>query len=254
MVSVTGRYYAMDRDTRWERTQLAYEQLVGDGTGHGGPAGVEYIESQYAQGVTDEFLPPASIAAQPRPARAHRGRRLRGVLQLPPRPRPAAQPRARRQRLHRLRALTRAAQDLHFVTFTEYERDLAAEVAFPRQDVAHTLAEEVCAAGLQQFHVAETEKYAHVTYFINGGREDPFGGEERLLVPSPRVATYDTTPEMSAQAVTDAVVEHVERGDAMLSSWSTSPTPTWSGTPACSTPPCARWRSSTPAWIGSTRP
>ena len=113
-------------------------------------------------------------------------------------------------------ALTRAA-DLHFVTFTEYERDLAAEVAFPRQDVSHTLAEEVSAAGLQQFHVAETEKYAHVTYFINGGREEPFSGEERLLVPSPRVATYDATPAMSAVEVTDAVVDHVERGaDALI--------------------------------------
>ena len=79
-------------------------------------------------------------------------------------------------------------------------------MAFPREDVRHTLAEEVSAAGLRQFHVAETEKYAHVTYFINGGRETAFDGEERLLVPSPRVATYDTVPEMSAAGVTDAVV------------------------------------------------
>jgi 2,3-bisphosphoglycerate-independent phosphoglycerate mutase len=89
-------------------------------------------------------------------------------------------------------------------------------VAFPRQDVRHTLAEEVSAAGLRQFHVAETEKYAHVTYFINGGREDAFAGEERLLVPSPRVATYDATPAMSAGEVTDAVVDHVERGEDAL--------------------------------------
>jgi 2,3-bisphosphoglycerate-independent phosphoglycerate mutase len=107
-------------------------------------------------------------------------------------------------------------QDLCFATFTEYARDLAADVAFPRQDISHTLAEEVCAAGLHQFHVAETEKYAHVTYFINGGREEPFAGEDRLLVPSPRVATYETTPAMSAQGVTDAVVEHLERGDDAL--------------------------------------
>ena len=83
--------------------------------------------------------------------------------------------------------------------------------------MTRTLAEEVCTAGLEQFHVAETEKYAHVTYFINGGREEPFRGEERLLVPSPRVATYDTTPAMSAEAITDAVVEHIERGsDALI--------------------------------------
>ena len=112
---------------------------------------------------------------------------------------------------------SRVLEDLHFVTFTEYERDLAADVAFPRQDVIHTLAEEVSAAGLPQFHVAETEKYAHVTYFINGGREEQFSGEERLLVPSPRVATYDATPAMSAAEITDAVVEHIERGsDALI--------------------------------------
>ncbi len=216
VASVTGRYYAMDRDTRWERTQLAYEQLAGDAEGTVAPGAVEYIEAQYAQGVTDEFLPPASIAAEP-------GQRVRiedgnSVVFFNFRPDRA------RQLSHALVDTdftgferSRVLQNLHFVTFTEYERDLAAHVAFPRQDVAHTLAEEVCAAGLQQFHVAETEKYAHVTYFINGGREDPFSGEERLLVPSPRVATYDTTPAMSAQAVTDAVVEHVERGvDALI--------------------------------------
>ena len=89
-------------------------------------------------------------------------------------------------------------------------RELAAAVAFPRQDVSHTLAEEVSAAGLRQFHVAETEKYAHVTYFINGGREEPFPGEERLLVPSPRVATYDATPAMSAVEVSALMEERAK--------------------------------------------
>jgi 2,3-bisphosphoglycerate-independent phosphoglycerate mutase len=216
VVSVAGRYYAMDRDTRWERTQAAYEQIVGDGQGTVVPGAVEYIEAQYAKGVTDEFLPPVSVAPDP----AHRVRieNRDSVVFF-------------NFRADRARQLSHALIDvdfagferscvlehLHFVTFTEYERDLGAHVAFPRQDVTRTLAEEVCTAGLEQFHVAETEKYAHVTYFINGGREEPFRGEERLLVPSPRVATYDTTPAMSAEAITDAVVKHIERGsDALI--------------------------------------
>jgi 2,3-bisphosphoglycerate-independent phosphoglycerate mutase len=215
VVSVTGRYYAMDRDTRWDRTQRAYEQLVGDGEGTA-PDPVGYIEAEYARGVTDEFLPPVSIV----PGEGSRVRIEDGdsVIFFNFRPDRA------RQLSHALVnpdfagfQRSRVAGDLHFVTFTEYARDLPADVAFPRQDVGHTLAAEVCAAGLHQFHVAETEKYAHVTYFINGGREEPFSGEERLLVPSPEVATYDATPAMSAEAITAAVVEHVERGaDALI--------------------------------------
>jgi 2,3-bisphosphoglycerate-independent phosphoglycerate mutase len=111
---------------------------------------------------------------------------------------------------------SRRPADICLVSFTEYEAGLGAAVAFPKEEVTHTLAEEVSAAGLRQFHVAETEKYAHVTYFINGGREATFAGEERLLVPSPKVATYDATPAMSAQGVTDAVVERVGKGDDAL--------------------------------------
>jgi 2,3-bisphosphoglycerate-independent phosphoglycerate mutase len=214
VATVIGRYYAMDRDTRWERTERAYNQLLGCGEGVAADP-VAYIESQYAQGITDEFVLPTSIvvdAGQPVRIsdgdsvvffnfRADRARQLSHAL--------VDKDFAGFKR-------TRVARDLHFVTFTEYARDLLADVAFPSPDVSHTLAEEVCAAGLRQFHVAETEKYAHVTYFINGGREEPFSGEERLLVPSPRVATYDTTPEMSAAGITDAVVEHIERGDGAL--------------------------------------
>jgi len=214
VATVMGRYFAMDRDTRWDRTRRAYEQLVGDGDAVA-PDPVAYVEAQYALGVTDEFLPPVSIV----PGGAERVRIDNGdsVVFFNFRPDRA------RQLSHALVDAefsgfrrSRVRKDLHFVTFTEYERDLDADVAFPSQDVSHTLAEEVCAAGLEQFHVAETEKYAHVTYFINGGREEPFRGEERLLVPSPRVATYDATPAMSADAVTDAVVEHLERGDDAL--------------------------------------
>jgi 2,3-bisphosphoglycerate-independent phosphoglycerate mutase len=106
--------------------------------------------------------------------------------------------------------------NLQLVTFPEYEAALAADVAFPSEDVTDTLAEVVSRAGLHQFHVAETEKYAHVTYFINGGREEPFPGEDRLLIASPRVATYDATPAMSALAITDAVVDRIESADDAL--------------------------------------
>ncbi|HEY7926577.1 MAG: 2,3-bisphosphoglycerate-independent phosphoglycerate mutase [Candidatus Dormibacteria bacterium] len=214
VASVTGRYYAMDRDTRWERTQRAYDQLLGSAES-AAPDPVAYIEEQYKLGTTDEFLPPVSIVPPGRERvviadgdsvvffnfRADRARQLSQALV---------------DREFTGFARSRVLQGLCFVTFTEYSRDIPADVAFPRQDVSHTLAEEVCAAGLGQFHVAETEKYAHVTYFINGGREQPFRNEDRLLVASPRVATYDTIPAMSAREVTDAVVEHVERGDDAL--------------------------------------
>jgi 2,3-bisphosphoglycerate-independent phosphoglycerate mutase len=214
VASVSGRYFAMDRDKRWDRTQRAYDVIVGDGNGVAGDP-LAYIESQYAANVTDEFIAPASILAGGERMRIRDGD---SVVFFNFRP-------------DRARQLSHALVDEHFggferspvlhgidfVTFTEYERGLHAAVAFPREDVDHTLAEEVSKHRLHQFHVAETEKYAHVTYFINGGRERAFENEERLLVPSPRVATYDAVPEMSADSVTDAVVQHVESGaDALV--------------------------------------
>ncbi len=214
IASVSGRYYAMDRDKRWDRTERAYEVIAGGGDGVAADP-VAYIESQYALGVTDEFLPPASVV--------QRGGRVRvedgdSVIFFNFRPDRA------RQLVHALVdpqftgfARSRVLRDLDLVTFTEYERGLPGAVAFPRENVAQTLAEQVSSAGLRQFHVAETEKYAHVTYFINGGRERAFDGEERLLVPSPRVATYDAVPEMSAEAVADAAVQRLAAaGDALV--------------------------------------
>src|ERR1700726_4347889 len=198
VASVSGRYYAMDRDRRWDRTQQAYEVIAGAGDGTATDA-VAYIEAQYAAGVSDEFVAPVSIL--------HEGRRVRiedgdSIVFFNFRPDRA------RQLCHALVdpdfegfSRSRRLRDVDLVTFTEYERELNARVAFPREDIRHTLAEEVSAAGLRQFHVAETEKYAHVTYFINGGREPAFDGEERVLVPSPRGATYDTVPEMNAAGV-----------------------------------------------------
>ena len=213
IASLSGRYYAMDRDRRWDRVARAYEVIAGDGDGIAADA-VAYVETQYVLDVTDEFVPPVSIL--------HDGARIRiedgdSIVFFNFRPDRA------RELSHALVDVdfdafprSRVLRDVDLVTFTEYERDLDARVAFPREDVRHTLAEEVSAAGLRQFHVAETEKYAHVTYFINGGREAPFDGEERLLVPSQRVPTYDTVPEMSAAGITDAVVAHLEAGDDAL--------------------------------------
>lgn len=214
IASVSGRYYAMDRDKRWPRTERAYEVIVGEGQGVAADP-VAYIESQYAQDVGDEFLPPVSILHDEGRVRIDDGD---GVVFFNFRPDRA------RQLCHALIDpafggfdRSRVLQGIHLVTFTEYERGLPVEVAFPREDVRHTLTEVVSESGLKQFHVAETEKYAHVTYFINGGQERAFPGEERLLVPSPRVATYDLMPEMSAEPVSEAVLAHLRAGgDALI--------------------------------------
>ena len=214
VASVSGRYYAMDRDRRWDRTQRAYEVIAGDaGVVEADP--FAYIDAAYAQDITDEFIPPAPIADGHGAIRISDGD---SVVFFNFRPDRA------RQLSHALVdpdfagfQRSRRVRDLEFVTFTEYERGFPALVAFPREDVKETLAEVVSRDGLHQFHVAETEKYAHVTYFINGGRERAFANEERLLVPSPRVATYDIVPEMSAAPVTDAVIAHLRsRNDALI--------------------------------------
>ncbi|HKR99877.1 MAG TPA: 2,3-bisphosphoglycerate-independent phosphoglycerate mutase [Candidatus Dormibacteraeota bacterium] len=213
VASVSGRYYAMDRDRRWDRVQRAYEVVAGIGNGIA-ESPLSYIESQYAAGITDEFIEPASIAVAGRRVRIDDGDSVIFFNFRPDR---------MRQLVHALIdtdfttfTRSRVVRNLHVVTFTEYEAGLPVQVAYPAEDLSHTLAEEVSAAGLRQFHVAETEKYAHVTYFINGGREQPFAGEERLLVPSPKVATYDLAPAMSAEPVTDAVLDHLTRGDDAL--------------------------------------
>jgi 2,3-bisphosphoglycerate-independent phosphoglycerate mutase len=215
IVSVSGRYYAMDRDRRWERTARAYEVIAGAGDGTAAGA-VDYIEGRYAAGVTDEFIEPVSIVAPG----AERVRIEDGdsVIFFNFRPDRA------RQLTHALVdeefdgfPRSRRVADLHMATFTEYEAGLRVAVAYATEDVRDTLGEVVSAHGLRQFHVAETEKYAHVTYFINGGREEPLPGEDRLLIPSPKVATYDATPAMSAEAVTEAVLDRIRAGgDALI--------------------------------------
>jgi 2,3-bisphosphoglycerate-independent phosphoglycerate mutase len=211
IASIAGRYYAMDRDQRWDRIEHVYQML----TGEEHPAhisAVDYIEERYQDGESDEFLKPIRIANNPEDhVRLKDGDVVIFFNFRPDRSRQLS------------RALIdadfadferkRIIKDLHLVTFAEYDKALGSPVAFPKNDVNNTLAEVVSTQRLKQFHVAETEKYAHVTYFINGGREAAFAGEERLMIPSPKVATYDEKPDMSAQEITGAVLERLENDD-----------------------------------------
>ena len=211
IASVGGRYFAMDRDKRWERTEIGYDAIV-NGVGERAPTAVAAVERAYARAENDEFVRPTVVEGIDGGLRdgetvihlnfrADRARQLTHSLSEAgfngfDRTGPDGQP---------------APRHLHVVTMTEYEAGLPVAVAFPPEE-AHSLAEAVADAGWRQFHVAETEKYAHVTYFFNGGREVPFPGEERLLVQSAKVATYDLQPEMSAAGVTDALVEAIGSG------------------------------------------
>jgi 2,3-bisphosphoglycerate-independent phosphoglycerate mutase len=185
VADVTGRYWAMDRDNRWERTDRALAAIV-DGAGRDGAEPVADVQASYDAGVTDEFVEPHVYAAAPRldPARD-------AAVFVNFRP-------------DRARQLSERLLDrgVDLTTMTHYRDDLVTPVAFPEQQVRNTIAEVLSNAGLRQLHAAETEKYAHVTYFFNGGDEREWPGESRILVPSQRdVATYDQKPEMSADEV-----------------------------------------------------
>jgi 2,3-bisphosphoglycerate-independent phosphoglycerate mutase len=190
IATVVGRYYAMDRDQRWERTERALAALVlGEGQRTTGPE--EAVQESYDHGITDEFIEPIVLEGRPQiqPGDV--------VIMFNFRPDRA------RQLTERL-----LASGFDVVTMTRYRDDFDCPVAFAEQEVPNTLAEVLAENGLRQLHVAETEKYAHVTYFFNGGREDEWPGESRVLVPSPRdVPSYDHKPEMSASEVTDRFVE-----------------------------------------------
>lgn len=202
--TVVGRYWAMDRDKRWERTERAYRLLTeGEGAAYTDPAA--YLEAGYAAGTTDEFVEPgrlgdgAATRVGPGDAvvffnfRSDRGRQLTQAFTDP------AFDGFSRDRL----------ADLHFVTMTPYSAEFGVPVAFGKENLTDTLGEVVSRAGLTQLRAAETEKYPHVTFFFNGGREVQFEGEERVLVPSPKVATYDLQPEMSAPELAARVAEAV---------------------------------------------
>ena len=206
IATIGGRYYAMDRDNRWDRIARGYAAIV-DGVGEKASSATAAIEAAYLRGENDEFVLPTiidgvdGIVRDGDPIvhanfRADRARQLVHALadrEFVGFDRDANRPRPR---------------DLLVVTMTAYEAGLAVKVAFPPEEV-RSLAHAAADAGWRQFHVAETEKYAHVTYFFNGGREAPLPGEDRRLIPSPAVATYDLQPAMSAPGVADALVEAI---------------------------------------------
>lgn len=201
--SVAGRYYAMDRDNRWDRVKLAYDMLVG-ATPPVATSAAEHISKSYEQNVTDEFLVPTMLGAGSEDTAPLNDTDVVVFFNF--------RPDRARQLSHALvdKAFdgferSKVLHDLHFVSFAEYDPELGVPVAFPAQNAQHTLAEIVAEHNLKQYHVAETEKYAHVTYFLNGGQEAPFPGEERKMIPSLKVATYDLEPEMSAKEIASDV-------------------------------------------------
>ncbi|MGB3507666.1 MAG: 2,3-bisphosphoglycerate-independent phosphoglycerate mutase [Microcoleaceae cyanobacterium] len=203
IVTVSGRYYAMDRDKRWDRVQKAYEVMTKDGYGIGRSAS-DLLQQSYTEGITDEFVIPVRVS----PGAITRED---GVIFFNFRP-------------DRARQLTQALVDpdfnqferqqiqpLIFLTFTQYDPNFPVLVAFQPQNLNNILGQVISQHGLRQFRAAETEKYAHVTYFFNGGFEQPFEGEDRELVQSPMVPTYDQAPEMSAEEVTEVAIAAVEK-------------------------------------------
>ncbi len=206
IATVSGRYYAMDRDQRWERTGLAYGALT-DGAGERFPDALAAVERGYEDGLGDEFLLPTPIGDYAGMADGDgvlmanfRSDRARQIL--------AALLDADFEGFERGRVV-RFAATLGMVSYSGFLDGLMATL-FPPRRLEHVLGEVVAEAGLTQLRIAETEKYAHVTFFLNGGREDEFPGEERILVPSPKVATYDLKPEMSAPELTDRLVEAID--------------------------------------------
>ena len=212
VVTVSGRYYAMDRDNRWERVQKAYDIITyAKGDGEKVKCPVCGIKASYENKVTDEFVVPFAVEGYEGMGDND------GVIFFNFRP-------------DRARELTHAFTDTEFTgferkgavkafaTMTQFEEGLNVKVAFPPESINNTLGEIISKAGMTQLRIAETEKYAHVTFFFNGGVEEPYEGEDRILVPSPKVATYDLQPEMSAIEVTDKVVEAInaEKYDVII--------------------------------------
>ena len=210
IASITGRYYAMDRDKRWERVKKAYDALV-HGRGKLTQNLVESIQESYANGVTDEFIEPLIVTDEKNEPlakitdgdvviffnyRTDRGRQLTQAL---------SQVAFSDQDMKPL--------DLYYVTLTNYDKTFKnVKVVFEKDNLEDTLGAVISNAGKTQIRIAETEKYPHVTFFFNGGREEPFDGEHRIMCPSPKVATYDLQPEMSAFDVKDAIITKIKEG------------------------------------------
>ena len=210
VASVMGRYYAMDRDNRWDRVEMAYKVLT-EGTGEAADSAVDGIQASYDNGKTDEFVVPFAVMKNGRPTAVIKDHD--SVIFFNFRP-------------DRAREITRAFCDddfqgferksrlnLVYVCFTDYDETIGNKlVAFHKQTITNTFGQFLADHGLTQARIAETEKYAHVTFFFNGGVEEPNKGEDRILVKSPKVATYDLQPEMSAPQVCDKLVEAIESG------------------------------------------
>lgn len=211
IATVAGRYYTMDRDKHWDREKLAYSAIV-RGEGPSAATAAEAIQQAYEAGTTDEFVLPTVITDEAHPPQAWDDRDAVIFFNF---------------RSDRIRQLVAAAVQsefdgfdrgdhpptgLHFVTMTEYEKSLPVHVAFRPQNIDDSLAKVISDAGLPQFHIAETEKYPHATFFFNGGYEEANPGEERLLIPSPNVATYDLEPAMSVDKITDELERRIEEG------------------------------------------
>ncbi|MBU1975874.1 MAG: 2,3-bisphosphoglycerate-independent phosphoglycerate mutase [Nanoarchaeota archaeon] len=203
ITTIMGRYYSMDRDNRWQRDELAYRAMV-DRKGYNFPSSLAGLEAAYRRGESDEFVKPtvtdrghikdndAIIFFNFRSDRAREITRTFKELKF--------------QKFRR-----RRIKNLNFTTFTKYDKRIKVPVAFPDQDIPNTLAEWLSKKGHKQFHTAETEKYPHVTFFFNGGRETPWKGESRRVVPSPKVATYDLQPEMSAEKITQSLLKEINK-------------------------------------------
>ena len=210
IATVSGRYYTMDRDRRWERVEKAYRAMV-YGDGEMAASALHALENAYDRGENDEFVLPTVVLAGERPTATIGA--LDSVFFFNFRP-------------DRARQITRALTDRDFAEFdrgaappfpyftcmTQYDETIDANVAFPPENLRQTFGEVVAEAGLRQLRIAETEKYAHVTFFFSGGEEKPFAGEERILIPSPKVPTYNLQPEMSAPEITARVISEIKTG------------------------------------------
>lgn len=208
IASISGRFYAMDRDNQWERTALAYRAIVEGKAEQYYKDPLKAIEESYAKEVFDEEFVPIVIGKENHPVvtvedddaiiffnfRADRARQLTKAIILPGF--------SKFERTYK--------KGLEFVTMTEYEKDLPVAVAYPPQVVHNSLAEVISKAGLKQIHIAETQKFAHVTFFLNGTIEEPFPGEDRKIIPSKKIANYKDAPEMSAREITKEVIKAIE--------------------------------------------
>ena len=208
IATLAGRFYAMDRDNNWERTAKAYQAMAAGESDKTFATPDEAFAYYYGKKIYDEEFPPTVITTNGQPAvtitendaiiyfnfRADRARQMTKALAVPGFSKFAG---------------VRSFRNLFFVTMTEYEKNLPVSVAFPPETVVNTLGDVLAAAGLKQLRIAETEKYAHVTYFFNGGREDPGTGEERIVIPSPSVASYADEPKMSAPVITERLKKEI---------------------------------------------